>query len=104
MDMREVGEGSTLDTFHFEMWVGFLSFALSNDEMRSDFEKDTGTPSLPISLPTNGIEKMIDDACGVPKMRERYMEDFAAWATANHWGEECDISPSISRKLGAFYG
>ena len=101
MDMREVPEGSALDMFHFEMWVGFLSFSLHNDECRAAFEADTNTAPLPLELPKNGLEKMIDDACGVPELRSDYMANFARWVTANYWGDETDISPSIAKQLSA---
>lgn len=47
LDMREVTPGSAIDEFHFEMWAGFLRFMLEREEIRAEFEAETGTKFMP---------------------------------------------------------
>lgn len=59
-----------------------LRWAISNADIRKQFETDSGMPPLA----TSGINQFIDEATGLP---EKYMTEFAAWAHKNLWGDSC---------------
>ncbi len=67
------------------MWIGFIEFALGNEEMRRQFEQDTGfTLQARDRIP---IEAMVDQACGhVTEATETILMAFMDWATDKHWG------------------
>lgn len=97
--MREVTPGSAIDEFHFEMWLGFLRFMLERDEVRAEFETETGT-----AFPKSGgspLDRMIDEACGFDRATAQndYMRAFARWVTPNYFGGPEDLSPAIEAKL-----
>ena len=96
MDFRELTPGCALDDFHYGMWGGCMEFLIANEEVRSLFEKETGTPAF--SPPRSGIEAMIDSACGVDG--ESYVAVFCRWATPNYWGDDTYLCPAIIAKLG----
>jgi hypothetical protein len=101
IDMREVTPGSVIDEFHFSMWVGFIEFALKRDEIRAEFEAETGrTFPTPAS---NGLELMIDEACGFDRSAEQmaYVAEFARWVTPLYFGGPEDICPAIAAKLAS---
>lgn len=61
-------------------WIGCIRFALLEDNIRADFEKDTGMRYTP---PRNVIEKMIDDSTGY---NDDYIEEFIRWINVNICG------------------
>lgn len=99
MDMREVTPGSVIDGFHFDMWAGFLRVMLEKEEVRAEFEAETGA-SFPQS-PKSGIDAMIDKACGYDRGAAQlaYLADFARWVTPLYFGGPEDICPAIAAKL-----
>lgn len=101
IDMREVEAGSAIDLFHFEMWAGFLRFMLERDEVRAEFEVETGE-ALP-HPPKNGLDIAIDKACGFDRQAAQiaYLGKFANWVTPLYFGGPEDISPAIAEKLAA---
>lgn len=99
LDMSQITPGCAIDEFHFSMWASFLRFMLEREEVRAEFEAETGA-SLPRS-PSNGLEIAIDRACGYDREagQRAYMAQFAAWVTPLYFGGPEDISPAIAAKL-----
>lgn len=62
-------------------WLGCLRWAMGEEKIMAQFEKDTGEKWIPGRSP---IERMVDDACGVQK---EFFEKFAKWMNENIWGE-----------------
>jgi hypothetical protein len=50
-------------------WCGFLMWAIGEDDILAEFEKETGNKK--IRLPKTSIEKMIDKATGYDKEHYR---------------------------------
>ncbi len=67
--------------FMWGAWAGCLRWALTNPEIRAQFEKDTG--HLPFPMATTPIDRMIDEACG---RDYEYLKSFAEWHDKNIWG------------------
>lgn len=101
LDMREVAPGCAIDEFHFEVWAGFLNFMLQREEVRAEFEAETGAKFF--APARSGIEAMIDKACGIDRdaLGAAYMHKFAAWVTPLYWGGPEGLSPSIVAKLAS---
>jgi hypothetical protein len=98
-DFREVPAGSVLDEFHHDMWAGLIHFLLTNEEALQAFKEETG--HIFITKPRNGIEAMIDNACGFDPaaINDAAMRAFIPWATENYWGDETQNSPAIIAAL-----
>lgn len=101
IDFRQVEPGSALDEFHFAMWTGFLRFMLEKDDVRVEFERETGE-TLP-KMALSGLDIAIDKACGFDREAAQiaYMAKFAAWVTPLYWGGPEDICPAMAAKLAA---
>lgn len=62
-------------------WISCLSWALGNDGIRGEFEKETGIKYSPARC---AMDLLVDDATG---WREGYMKVFVPWFNANIWGK-----------------
>lgn len=60
-------------------WLGMIRWALGEPDIRKRFEQESGVPCPS----TSGLNRCIDEACGLP---EKYVTEFAAWAHRNLWG------------------
>jgi hypothetical protein len=68
--------------FMWGAWEACLRWAITNPDIRSQFEAETGHSPWP--NPATPIETMIDKACG----RDfEYLKSFADWHNKNIWGE-----------------
>jgi hypothetical protein len=75
-------------------WFNFIEWAFLHDEMREQFEEETGTS--PIVIPAKGgLAALIDEACGIPKHNKTYMKKFIIWATETYWSDDEKDIPSI---------
>jgi hypothetical protein len=63
-------------------WASCLSWAIGKDEMRADFEKETGRHWSP---PRSGLDRAIDEATGADRA---YIEAFITWFNEHVWGNE----------------
>lgn len=68
-------------------YFGCLQWAIGFEDMRKQFETETGT-SAP-ALPRSPIEAMVDKACGIDRQQEAkdYFNKFKAWHDVNVWGD-----------------
>lgn len=63
------------------MWVGCLQWAIDEPGIVEQFQKQTGMHWTP---PRDGLEAMIDKACGVER---EFVLAFVRWFNQNIWGE-----------------
>lgn len=73
---------NTTPEFMWGAWAACLSWAITNPDIRSQFEAETG--HSPFLNPVTPIESMIDKACG---RDYEYLKSFADWHNKNIWGE-----------------
>lgn len=70
-------------------FAGFLSFSMNKDapDFIDEFRKESG---LQIILQRTGLDKMVDDACGLDMAAEnkKTLAAYIDWLIVNHWGEE----------------
>lgn len=62
-------------------WVGCISWAIGNPEIRATFMTDSGLKWEP---PKTELDRMIDKATGAD---ERFIEAFIVWANDHVWGK-----------------
>lgn len=74
----------TREEFNEIAWRDFIVFAWAQDEAHAAFRGATGRPQRPKT--GSFLDAMIDKACGVQE-DDQYKEEFVAWITKNHWGE-----------------
>lgn len=67
----------------FDAWLAFVSFAVRKEEILAHFEEDTGNK---VPRPRNGIEAMVDEACGYSPYEE-YLKKLIPWLNVNYWGD-----------------
>lgn len=66
------------------IWVACLRFAVGEQGIVEQFEKDTGNRYV---APRNGLEAAIDEATGLPQQVAR---EFILWVNKNIWGSWSD--------------
>lgn len=67
-------------------WLGCLSWALGSDVVLKRFEAETG---VIYRAPRNGLERMIDEACGHDQAKE-FIAKFLPWFNEWVWGDTSD--------------
>lgn len=95
MDEAQTDADAGLDYVQTAAWSGLMEFLLGQDDVRAQFERETGVPTF---RPPTGIEKLIDEASGYDPATT-YIARFLLWATPMHWGDTTVITPSIQAAL-----
>lgn len=82
LGMTKIPEGWPLMA---QAFIDFALWAVKQEDFLDQFKADIGY-DLRRVVPKNGLDRMIDEACGF-----NGKETFAAfldWLVVNHWGEE----------------
>jgi len=67
-------------------WIGLVSYAIRQNEIRQQFKKDTGH-DLAMLVNRSPIARMVDEAVGLDRT---LISAFADWVTVNLWGDGKD--------------
>ena len=76
------------DAFKEIAWLGFIHWAIGEETLRTQFEKETGM--VFIEPARYGIAILIDQFCGVDEGNKKYFMAFTVWVTENYWGPDED--------------
>lgn len=70
-------------------WASFIQFSIHDKDTKQMFEAATGLRCPPDAV--TEIDSMIDQACGMQEVRNKYSEAFIVWASIWLWG--LDLAP-----------